>query len=58
MPSAGFEPAIPASERREAHALDRATSRGKQVQLLSSLYLNVQRTGYWRITLSFLVTNL
>jgi hypothetical protein len=26
MPSAGFEPAIPASERRQAYALDRAAT--------------------------------
>jgi hypothetical protein len=29
MPSAGFEPTIPASKRQETHALDSATSRGK-----------------------------
>ena len=35
MPPAGFEPAIPASERPQTHALDRvATGIGSRLQLL------------------------
>jgi hypothetical protein len=43
MPSAVFEPAIPAGERLQTHALDRsATGIGKQIILQNKIQENVE----------------
>jgi len=39
MPLAGFEPTIPASERPQTHALDRAATGIDKVLLISSIYV-------------------
>ena len=43
MPQAEFEPAIPASERPQTHALERAAS-GLDIQLLFTVYSYDTRT--------------
>jgi hypothetical protein len=43
MLSAEFEPAIPAKERPQTHALDRATTGTGDVTIYRSSYLIVQR---------------
>ena len=42
MSPAGFEPAIPATERRQTHALDRATTGG-----YPKMKLTASRFGDW-----------
>ena len=44
MPPTGFEPAIPASERPQTHALDRAAT---GISSLNNTSTNTNNTKYW-----------
>jgi len=50
MPQAGFEPTIPACQRPQTHALDRAATRMGQYRLYSTKLIGIYRvvSYYWR----------
>jgi len=57
MPSAGFEPSIPASERPQTHALDRAATRiGSEPITIIKIPVKKIKT-YFQIILTAFKTN-